>query len=101
MSQKWKNIKFVTFIVHGERAKTYPGECKKSNTRYRSPHRCDAYIECYDGEPTEKICHYGQYFYNITDIRKYPCEYLDESICGNRYYPRQVVDLKHLTGHFL
>lgn len=71
-------------------AESYPGRCTISNTRYTLPERCDAYVECLDGEPSKKTCRYGQYFYNITDIRQYPCEYLDGHYCGSRQYYEEV-----------
>jgi len=77
--------------VYGKAAEYYPGRCEISNTRYTLPERCDIYMECYNGEPSKKTCRYGQYFYNITDIREYACQYLDGNYCGDRQYYKEYV----------
>jgi len=57
--------------------------CPERNGRYPVQNQCDAYIECIDGIPEEKLCPEGLFF-NPEARFNYPCGYPIDIDCTGR-----------------
>ncbi|KAK6641090.1 hypothetical protein RUM44_012791 [Polyplax serrata] len=58
--------------------------CPEKNGKYPNPSQCDAYIECIDGVPKERLCPDGLVFNPQTSYLTYPCSYPVEVSCEGR-----------------
>ncbi|XP_003701204.2 protein obstructor-E [Megachile rotundata] len=76
--------------------------CPERNGRFIVPGQCDAYIECIDGMPEEKLCPEGLLF-NPEARFNYPCGYPIDVDCDgrqNRQAPQATDDCPHQYGYF-
>ncbi|CAL7942130.1 unnamed protein product [Xylocopa violacea] len=76
--------------------------CPERNGRFPDPNQCDAYIECIDGVPEEKLCPEGLLF-NPEARFNYPCGYPIDVDCDgrpNRQPPQPTDDCPHQYGYF-
>lgn len=76
--------------------------CPERNGRFAVPGQCDAYIECIDGIPEEKLCPEGLLF-NPDARFNYPCGYPIDIDCEgrqNRQSPQPTDDCPHQYGYF-
>lgn len=62
----------------------FTGACTERNGRYSVAGQCDAYVECSDGEPKEKLCPDGLMFNDKVKLFVYPCQYPIDVDCGSR-----------------
>lgn len=62
----------------------FSGKCDESNGRYSVADQCDAYVECSDGEPEQKLCPDGLVFNDKLKPYAYPCQYPIDVDCGTR-----------------
>ena len=58
--------------------------CPEPDGLYPDSRQCDKYIECNDGEPTEKLCPDGLIFVETYTNRNYPCQYMTSGDCVDR-----------------
>lgn len=65
-------------------AKPFNGKCEEKNGRYTVAGQCDAYVECRDGEPEEKLCSDGLVFNDKVDLFTFPCQYPIDVDCSSR-----------------
>ncbi|XP_017761627.1 PREDICTED: chondroitin proteoglycan 2-like [Eufriesea mexicana] len=76
--------------------------CPERNGRFPVPSECDAYIECIDGVPEEKLCPEGLLF--NPEVRfNFPCGYPIDVDCDgrpNRQPPQPSEDCPHQYGYF-
>lgn len=85
-----------------QRAKRDSGLCPERYGRFPDPRQCDAYIECEDGVPQEKLCPDGLLF----DPKKrytYPCVYPVDADCDgrpNRQPGEPTANCPHQYGYF-
>lgn len=63
-------------------AKPFSGKCEERNGRYSVAGQCDAYIECTDGVPEDKLCPDGLLFNDKVKLFTYPCQYPIDVDCG-------------------
>ncbi|XP_012288766.1 protein obstructor-E isoform X2 [Orussus abietinus] len=76
--------------------------CPEKNGRFPVPSQCDAYIECIDGVPEQKVCPEGLMF-NPEARFNYPCGYPIDINCEGRpnLQPAQPTDnCPHQYGYF-
>ncbi|XP_076236935.1 protein obstructor-E [Calliopsis andreniformis] len=76
--------------------------CPEKNGRFPVPMQCDAYIECIDGIPEEKLCPEGLLF-NPEARFNYPCGYPIDVNCDgrpNRQAAQPTEDCPHQYGYF-
>ncbi|KZC08861.1 Chondroitin proteoglycan-2, partial [Dufourea novaeangliae] len=76
--------------------------CPERNGRFPIGNQCDAYIECIDGVPEEKLCPEGLLF-NPEARFNYPCGYPIDVNCEgrpNRQPPQPTNDCPHQYGYF-
>ncbi|KAF7993220.1 hypothetical protein HCN44_006280 [Aphidius gifuensis] len=79
-----------------------PASCPDKQGRYPVQGQCDAYIECIDGVPTEKLCPDGLLF-NINARFNYPCGYPIDVNCEGRPQLQRAAptdDCPHQYGYF-
>lgn len=71
----------------------WSGSCLEKNARYAVPDQCDAYIECTDGEPEQKLCSDGLMFNDKAGVFTFPCQYPIDVNCTtrSRLQPAQVI----------
>lgn len=62
----------------------YGGVCEEKNARYAIAGQCDAYVECTDGVPEEKLCSDGLLFNDKAGIFTFPCQYPIDVNCTTR-----------------
>ncbi|XP_046738763.1 protein obstructor-E-like [Diprion similis] len=82
--------------------RVFSGSCPDKNGRYPVPSQCDAYVECIDGVPEEKLCPEGLLF-NPDARFNYPCGYpIDVNCDGRRSVqpPQPTEDCPHQFGYF-
>lgn len=65
-------------------ARPFSGHCEERNGRYSVAGQCDAYVECTDGEPAEKLCPDGLMFNDKVKLFVYPCQYPIDVDCSTR-----------------
>lgn len=65
-------------------AKPFNGKCEEKNGRYTVAGQCDAYVECRNGEPEEKLCADGLVFNDKVDLFTFPCQYPIDVDCSSR-----------------
>ncbi|KAJ8688391.1 hypothetical protein QAD02_024186 [Eretmocerus hayati] len=78
------------------------GLCPEANGRFPVASQCDAYIECKDGQPEQKLCPEGLLF-NPEARFNYPCGYPTDVQCLTRsnLQPAQPTDdCPHQFGYF-
>ncbi|KAF7387952.1 hypothetical protein HZH68_011880 [Vespula germanica] len=78
------------------------GSCPEKNGRFAIQSQCDAYIECIDGVPEEKLCPEGLVF-NPDARFNYPCGYPIDVDCEgrpNRQPAQPTEDCPHQYGYF-
>nr|CAD7455182.1 unnamed protein product [Timema tahoe] len=76
--------------------------CPEKNGHFPSPSQCDAYIECIDNVPEEKLCPDGLLF-NPKALFTFPCQYPVDVDCEGRssLQPAQATeDCPHQFGYF-
>ncbi|XP_011149450.1 protein obstructor-E [Harpegnathos saltator] len=76
--------------------------CPEKNGRFPVQNQCDAYIECIDGVPEEKLCPEGLVF-NPEARFNYPCGYPIDVDCTGRPNLQPAdpsVDCPHQYGYF-
>ncbi|CAK9818114.1 Protein obstructor-E [Anthophora plagiata] len=76
--------------------------CPERNGRFPDPVQCDAYVECIDGIPEDKLCPEGLVF-NPEAKFNYPCGYPIDVDCQGRpnRQPAQANDIcPHQYGYF-
>lgn len=66
------------------RAQPFSGKCEEKNGRYSVAGQCDAYVECTNSEPEEKLCPDGLLFNDKLKPFAYPCDYPIDVDCGTR-----------------
>lgn len=66
--------------------------CQERNGRFPVQNQCDAYIECIDGVPEEKLCPEGLVF-NPEARFNYPCGYPIDVDCTSRPNLRKSVTI--------
>lgn len=64
--------------------KHFNGVCEERNARYAIDGQCDAYIECTDGVPEEKLCEDGLLFNDKANLFSFPCQYPIDVNCTTR-----------------
>ncbi|KAK7871912.1 hypothetical protein R5R35_009718 [Gryllus longicercus] len=77
--------------------------CPERNGRFPMGGQCDAYLECEDGEATEKLCPDGLLFNAAARHYAYPCQYPVDVDCEGRssLQPAQPTeDCPHQYGYF-
>lgn len=62
----------------------FNGQCEQKNGRYAVPGQCDAYVECTDGVPEEKLCDDGLLFNDRVGLFSFPCQYPIDVNCTTR-----------------
>lgn len=62
----------------------FSGVCEEKNGRYSVPGQCDAYVECTDGVPEEKLCEDGLLFNDKAALFTFPCQYPIDVNCTSR-----------------
>lgn len=62
----------------------FTGKCEERNGRYSVAGQCDAYVQCSNGEPEEKLCPDGLLFNDKLKPFAYPCQYPIDVDCGTR-----------------
>ncbi|XP_033327354.1 protein obstructor-E [Megalopta genalis] len=89
-------------LDHNIAGRQSSGSCPERNGRFPVPNQCDAYIECIDGEPEQKLCPEGLLF-NPEARFNYPCGYPIDIDCGSRSSrqpPQPTDDCPHQYGYF-
>jgi len=84
-------------------AKPFNGKCEEKNGRYTVAGQCDAYVECRNGEPEEKLCADGLVFNDKVDLFTFPCQYPIDVDCSSRgklQTPQATEDCPHQFGYF-
>ncbi|KAK9511564.1 hypothetical protein O3M35_000196 [Rhynocoris fuscipes] len=82
----------------------YCQSCPERNGRFANPTQCDAYIECVDGVPSEKLCPDGLMFSNEAAFFSYPCVYPGQTDCSTRpalQPARPTASCPHQFGYYL
>ncbi|XP_054272058.1 protein obstructor-E-like [Macrosteles quadrilineatus] len=77
--------------------------CPERNGRFAVPSQCDAYIECVDGVPEQKLCPDGLLFNSNAKFFAYPCQYPSEVDCAGRsaVQPAQATEqCPHQFGYY-
>ncbi|XP_059612841.1 protein obstructor-E-like [Phlebotomus argentipes] len=78
--------------------------CAESNGRYPVHGQCDAYLECRDGVPEEKLCPDGLLFNEKAGVFTYPCSYPIDVECPQGRQALQAAqptdDCPHQFGYF-
>lgn len=64
--------------------KPFSGHCDEPNGRYAVDGQCDAYVECRDGVPEEKLCADGLLFNDKVGLFTFPCQYPIDVDCTTR-----------------
>lgn len=79
-------------------AKPFNGNCEERNGRYSVAGQCDAYVECTDGVPSDKLCPDGLMFNDKVKLFAYPCQYPIDVDCSTRQklQPAQVSNIATL-----
>lgn len=64
--------------------KYFDGVCDEPNGRYAVASQCDAYVQCTDFIPKEKLCSDGLLFDDQASLSTFPCKYPIEVDCRAR-----------------
>ncbi|XP_066603121.1 protein obstructor-E-like [Prorops nasuta] len=99
-----KNVFFDNHLGGGHQVarQTSSGSCPEKNGRFPVPSQCDAYIECIDGVPEEKLCPEGLLF-NPEARFNYPCGYPIDVNCegrSQRQAAQPTNECPHQYGYF-
>lgn len=80
--------------------KYYDGKCDEPNGRYAVNGQCDAYVECREGVPEEKLCADGLLFNDKAGHFTFPCQYPIDVDCSTRakLQPAQVHSIRKKTA---
>jgi len=84
-------------------ATPFNGKCDEKNGRYTVAGQCDAYVECRNGEPEEKLCADGLVFNDKVDLFTFPCQYPIDVDCASRaklQTPQSTEECPHQFGYF-
>lgn len=90
------------YLGQGSNAKQVEGSCPEKNGRFAVANQCDAYTECIDGVPEQKLCPEGLVF-NPDARFNYPCGYPIDVDCEGRpgRQPTQATaECPHQYGYF-
>lgn len=89
-------------LVATRTASGAPGPCPEKDGRYPTG-ACDAYVECRDGVPEEKLCPDGLLFNAAAGVFAYPCQYPIDVDCTGREQvqpARPTEDCPHQYGYY-
>ncbi|CAB3378179.1 Hypothetical predicted protein [Cloeon dipterum] len=78
-------------------------QCPERNGRFADPRQCDKYVECQEGEATEKLCPDGLLFNPKVGLFGYPCGYPKDVDCTGREAtqpPQATSECPHQFGYF-
>ncbi|XP_017791184.1 PREDICTED: chondroitin proteoglycan 2-like [Habropoda laboriosa] len=96
--------RYILVGNHGDYATTKQASasCPERNGRFPNPTQCDAYVECIEGVPEDKLCPEGLVF-NPDARFNYPCGYPIDVDCQGRpnRQPAQSTEIcPHQYGYF-
>ncbi|XP_046669914.1 protein obstructor-E-like [Homalodisca vitripennis] len=100
--RSWTAV-FSLLLSHAAVLGQGPGGCPERNGRFPVSTQCDAYIECVDGVPEQKLCPDGLLFNAKSAFFAYPCQYPPEVDCegrSQRQAPQPTEVCPHQFGYY-